>query len=247
MIMPTIDNSWWRHFRTVGGVSIIHVDLSPEKECEGEALAWLDEQEQVRRQRFVHAGPRRRFSLCRAALRAVLCEALNCKNEQLSFQTSRYGKPFALVQDMPASASFNVGHSGNHGLVAYAPTGRLGVDIEERDAQRDLSLLIDTVLGPEERTALALTQGLARTRLFFKLWILKEAVLKALGEGFALDATCIRIPAAMLGGKKSGMLRLPRLPAVTWRIEDLGNQEFAAAVAYELDTASAKKDEHPDA
>lgn len=240
--MPTIDNSWWRHFRTVGSVSIIHVDLSPEKECEGEALAWLDEQEQARRQRFEHAGPRRRFSLCRAALRAVLCEELRCQNEQLAFRTSRFGKPYALVQDEPASMSFNVSHSGNHGLVAYAPKGRLGVDIEERDAQRDLSLLIETVLGPEERTALALTQGQARTRLFFKLWTLKEAVLKALGEGFAMDAASIRIPTAMLGGKESGVLRLPRLPEVTWRIEDLGNQKFAAAVAFELSGVSAKKD-----
>ena len=138
--------------------------------------------------------------------------------------------------------SFNVSHSGNHGLVAYAPKGRLGVDIEERDAQRDLSLLIETVLGPEERTALALTQGQARTRLFFKLWTLKEAVLKALGEGFAMDAASIRIPTAMLGGKESGVLRLPRLPEVTWRIEDLGNQKFAAAVAFELSGVSAKKD-----
>jgi len=102
------------------------------------------------------------------------------------------------------------------------------------------------VLGPEERAALTLTQGQARTHLFFKLWTLKEAVLKALGEGFALDATSIRIPTAMVGGEESGMLRLPRLPEVTWQIEDLGNQEFAAAVAFDLDAASARKDEHLD-
>lgn len=240
--MPTLDSSWCNHFRNVGSTTIVHVDLSPEKEWESEALGWLDGQEQARRQRFAYDGPRRRFTLCRAALRAILCEELRCQNEQLAFRASRFGKPYALVQDQPAPMSFNVSHSGNHGLVAYAPTGRLGVDIEERDPRRDLSLLIDTVLGPEERTALALTQGQARTHLFFKLWTLKEAVLKALGEGFALDATCIRIPTAIVGGRGSGMLQLPRLPEVTWQIEDLGNQEFAAAVAIELSEVSARKD-----
>ena len=240
--MPTIDVRWWSHFRTIGSVSIVHVDLSPETEWEREALGWLDEQEKSRWQRYEYDGPRRRFALCRATLRAILCKELQCRNEQLGFRASQWGKPYALMNDRPVSASFSVSHSGNHGLVAHALTGRLGVDIEERDTGRDLSLLVDTVLGPEERAALALTHGHEQTRLFFKIWTLKEAVLKALGKGFSMDATCIEIPAAMLRGLKSGSLRLPSLPEVTWHIEDLGTQEVAAAVAFELNALSTSKD-----
>lgn len=240
--MATTDEGWWSPFRTIGSVSIVHVDLSPETAWEAEALEWLDARERARRLRFAHEGPRRRFSLCRAAVRAMLCEELRCTNEQLSFRTAHHGKPYALVQNRPAPASFNISHSGEHGLVAYAPAGRLGVDVEERDPQRDLGMLIDTVLGPEERAALALTRGQERTHLFFKIWTLKEAVMKALGQGFSMDAVSITVPPAMLRCRRSTALQLPTLPNVTWHTEYLGNQAFAAAVAFELNAAPAKKD-----
>ena len=186
-------------------MSVVHIDLLPESKWEGEALAWLDDQERARRQRFAYDGPRRRFSLCRAALRAILCRELGCDNAHLAFDTNDLGKPFALVQGAPAAASFNVSHSGNHGLVAYAPAGHVGVDIEVRDTRRDFDFLIDTVFGPEEQAAFALADGQERTNLFYSIWTLKEAVLKALGKGFALDATSIKIPAAMLRGRKNGV------------------------------------------
>lgn len=239
-MMPTIDVSWWTPFWAICNASIVHLDLSPDTKWEGDALAWLDDQEQARRQRFAFDGPRRRFSLCRAALRAILCRELSCDNAHLAFRTTSLGKPYALVQGEPAAASFNVSHSGNHGLVAYAPVGHLGVDIEVRDTRRNLSMLVETVLGPEEQAALAVADGLERTNLFFTIWTLKEAVLKALGKGFALDATSIKIPAAMLRGQRNGVVRIPDFPAITWHVEDLSNREFAAAVAFESNSATAK-------
>ena len=234
--MPSIDVAWWRPFWTISNVTVVHIDLSSDTVWEGEAITWLDDEEQARRRRFEYDGPRRRFTLCRAALRAILCEEHSCENAHLAFRTDKLGKPYALVQGEPAGASFNVSHSGDHGLVAYAPAGHLGVDIEERDTRRDFSFLVETVLGPEEQAALALAEGQERTNLFYTIWTLKEAVLKALGKGFAMDATGIRIPPAMLRGRKNGVIRLPDSPAITLHVEDFGNREFAAAVAFELHT-----------
>lgn len=232
--MPTVEVRWWSPFKTIGSVSVVHVNLSAETPWENDAAAWLDEQEWERYRRYEHEGVRRRFLLTRAALRAILCEELECENEQLHFEKSRYGKPHVLVNERPVTASFNVSHSGNHGLIAYSPEGLLGVDVEVRDAKRDLSLLVDTVLNASEKTALALAQGSERTHLFFKLWTLKEAILKASGEGLALDATSIKIPAAMLHGADSGTLCLSRPSRIALRIQDLGNQDFAAALAYTI-------------
>ena len=223
-------------------MSIVHIDLSPETKWEGEALTWLDDREQDRLRRFEYDGPRRRFSLCRAALRAILCEELRCENAHLAFCTNDLGKPYALVHGEPAAASFNVSHSGIHGLVAYAPAGHLGVDIEERDTRRNFDFLIETVFGAEEQAALAIAHGLERTNLFYAIWTLKEAVLKALGKGFAMDATTIKIPSAMLRGRKHGVVRLPDSPAIELQVEDLSNREFAAAVAFDSSTATARQD-----
>lgn len=230
--MPTVDTRWWSSFKTIGSVSVVHVDLSAGRQAECEATAWLDEQERARQQRIEHKGARRRFSLTRAALRSNLCEKLECRNEQLSFRPHQHGKPYALVEGRVVATSFNVSHSGDHGLLAFASEGLLGVDVEMRDGNRDISYLVDTVLSADEQARLSLVQGHARMLLFYKLWTIKEAALKALGDGLARDATSVKIPTAMLRGSKSGTLCVSGLSGVPLHIRDLGNQDFAAAVAY---------------
>ena len=172
--------------------------------------------------------------LCRAALRALLCEHLDCRNERLSFGAADGGKPFARFDGRPVDAGFNVSHSGRHGLIALAPAGRVGVDVEERVTRRDLDRLIEAVFGPNERADLGAVAGDDRTRLFFRLWTLKEAVAKALGTGLSLDATRFEIPAAMRAGAERCIVRIPDAPEIEWQLDSLCNERFAGAVAQEV-------------
>lgn len=205
---------------------------------ESSAFVRLDEQEQDRWGRLLAGGPRRRFALSRAALRAILCEELACENERLAFDATEHGKPFALVDGEPASISFNLSHSGAHGLIAYAPAGRLGVDIEERTDRRDIDLLGEAVFGPTEQAELASTSGYAKTHLFFRLWTIKEALMKAHGAGFQLDASSFETPLDILRGARKARFRLPQMPEVAWGLKDLGNERFAAAIAHEVEETS---------
>ncbi len=225
---------WWRPFRTIGAIDIVHVDLTLAGPREAEAVAWLSSDEQDQRRNYRHPGPGRRFSLCRAALRVLLTRQLACGNEQLSFCVSPYGKPYALVDEAPAPISFNVSHSGAHGLVAIAPRGRLGVDVEERATRHDLDGPIADVLGPDERKELAAARGYRKLHLFFYYWTIKEALIKALGTGHRIDVSQVQAPSNMRRGESAGIFRFPHLPAIAWGVEDLGNEDFAAAVAYEL-------------
>ena len=234
MTLIAVAEPWWFPFRTVDTATVIHVDLTSHARREAAALAWLDEQEQAHWRRYQHAGARRRFALCRAALRVMLCDQLGCRNEQLTFGAAKYGKPFALVQGIPASVSFNVTHSGNQGLIAFAPTGRLGVDIEERVSRRDLDRLITTVLGPAEQAELALARGDHKLHVFYSLWTIKEALIKALGRGFSLDPSRFEIPLDMCRGAKTSIFQFPHLPTTSWRLDNLSNEHFAAAIAHEM-------------
>ena len=238
--MRSPDRIWWSPFAVVDGIDVIHVDLEPDAELEAEAVAWLDRNEKERWCRFKVDRARRQFALCRAALRANLCDMLGCMNDQLSFEAHEHGKPFAIVDGRASSISFNVSHSGAHGLIAFAsrerPQGRIGVDAEVRRAGRDFDGIADMVFGREERAALAAAGGEdEKVRLFYRFWTMKEALIKALGTGFSLNPSRFEIPPTMVGGTNSGLFRFPHLPADRWRLEYLGDAGFAAALACEID------------
>lgn len=228
----------WRRFHESGDAVVVHVDLQPDADREAEALAWLDEAEHRRRGRFPRAQPRREFTLCRAALRALLSKRLACGNTELSFKTSEYGKPFALVDGVPAPADFSVSHSGSHGLIAFVPEGRVGVDVEERSARRDLAGDIRVLFAPEERAALGAAEGHQRIHLFYRLWTLKEALVKATGSGLSLDTSGFEIPPALYRNARGRTTHCefqhPAVPHAAWRLETLGNSRFAAALARQL-------------
>lgn len=233
-MLASLKDTLWTPFRKVDDAVVLHVDLAPNAAREAEAGAWLSYDERERRDRFLSDGPRRRFALCRAALRSVLCDRLGCGNERLAFGAFEFGKPFALLDGEMAHISFNVSHSGDHGLIAYAPDGWLGVDVEERIAPRDLDGLIESALSPVEQAELASADEQARLHEFFKLWTIKESLIKAVGLGISIGMSDLEVPAEMRQGAKGGVFRLPQTPGVRWRLEDLGAESFAAAVAHEV-------------
>ena len=223
---------WWSLFCEVGSVTVLHVDLTPHADREASASSWLDEEELARSRRFLYPGPRRRFVLSRSALRAILCDELGCENRQLAFRELRYGKPYAMLSGEQVAVNFNLSHSGKHGLIALTHHGRIGVDVEERVDRQDIDDLSKLVYGPNEQSALALTNGPRKIDLFFKFWTIKEALIKAVGTGFSLDPSSFEIPSAMFCGT-TGRFQFPQMPAPNWQIEYIGNEEFAAAIAHE--------------
>ena len=225
---------WWSPWREIEGVTILHIDLAPESERERRALLLLDDEEKSRWRRFLSVRARREFVLCRAALRVALSERLGCSNRQLAFGYLEHGKPFAVVDGRRASAGFNVSHSGGHGLMAFAENAWLGVDVEERVPSRDFEGIGSLVYGPAERQLLAAAEGVNKMRLFFRLWSMKEALIKAIGSGFALNPSRFEVPEPMLRGVRSGTFRFPHAPSDAWRLLDLGEPRFAAALAYRM-------------
>ena len=238
-ITPTAERWWSPIGQADSDVVGLHIDLRPHQAREAEAFAWLDERERARCRRFVSPEPRRRFTLCRAALRALLCDQFNCSNEQLAFGTSYYEKPFAIVRGLPSPVSFNVSHSGKHGLIAFAHEGRLGIDLEECIPRRNLEILIETALTPTEQADIAPLAGSHRLRIFFKFWTVKEALVKAVGTGLSLDVSTFEVPLAMRRGANTATFRFPQVPSVHWQVESIDSEEFIAATAHELGSTSS--------
>jgi 4'-phosphopantetheinyl transferase len=93
-----------------------------------------------------------------------------------------HGKPYA--PSLP-HIDFNLSHARNHVLIAIAREQALGVDIEQVDRKTRVDALARRFFARSEADALAALPEALRVDAFVRLWTLKEAVLKALGEGLA--------------------------------------------------------------
>ena len=131
-------------------------------------------------------------------------------------------------------------HSGDHGLIAFAERDGLGVDLELRVPGRDFDGIGSSVYGPRERLALSAAIEGEKMDLFYRLWSLKEALIKALGTGFSLSPNRFEVPQPMLEGERTAVFRFPHLPSDPFWLVDLGESRFSAACAYRLPGGTGK-------
>lgn len=99
--------------------------------------------------------------------------------ERVEWKMGVHGKP------RPARAAagwgFNLSHAGDYVVAALAKETAIGVDLESMARKTDMAALGERVFSESER---ALAQAGGR-EAFFALWSQKEALLKALGCGWA--------------------------------------------------------------
>lgn len=231
--MPSaVTDPWWELYGQYGDAVVMHVDLLAHGSRELEALAWLDQAERSQWDSYRYPGPRNRFGLCRSALRIILADRLGCKGDEISFGAGKHGKPVAMVRGVPVNADFNVSHSGHHGMIAFRPDGRIGVDVEERVDRPYLVGLIDSVLTRKERSEIEYMPSDVKVYAFYRFWTIKEAIIKAIGAGHSMDIARIETPRSIRRGARAGAFR-DQSTETSLRLEDIGHEDFAAALAYE--------------
>jgi 4'-phosphopantetheinyl transferase len=189
----------------------------------------LDREEQARARRLRGAQARARFARARAVLRVLLGAYAGAEPGSLSFRVAAQGKP--SLPDVP-ELRFSLAHSGALALVGVAHGLDLGVDVERRRAVEDASSLARRYLAPEEALALAALPPESRSEAFLRCWTLKEAVLKATGEGLSRSLDSFRV--AFAPGDSARLLDLPGLhgPAGSWSLHELAPASgYVGAVA----------------
>ncbi len=144
-------------------------------------LPYLNVEDQARFQRFKHLDASHQFLIGRSLLRQSLSQALQQPAPSFSFTTSSHGRP-QLAAD--TSVNFNVSHTQGLVAVTLADEPWLGIDVES--ASRDGSTLeiADRFFHPSECQAITgPAQEWQQRENFFRFWTLKEAYVKALGDG----------------------------------------------------------------
>jgi 4'-phosphopantetheinyl transferase len=162
-------------------VHVWRIDLA----CgEAEAHGLLDPGERLRASRFVFARDRVRFERSHAAMRRILGGYLGVDGASLAFASEPNGKP-RLARE--AGLSFNLSHSGDAALLAVSRGARLGVDLEARGSRARVRDLARSVFTEAESGSLEGLDGAELEGAFLRGWTRKEACLKALGVGLAVE------------------------------------------------------------
>lgn len=92
----------------------------------------LVDEEIERTRKFYFEKDRRSWIVAHTALRLLLGQYLHVHPLSLHFTANAYGKPFIAYPAAGRHLSFNLSHSGNLALCAFAYNRHLGVDVEYR-------------------------------------------------------------------------------------------------------------------
>lgn len=146
--------------------------------------AFLSPDERTRANRFRFDRDRTRYINAHGVMREILGSYIGVDAASLQIIRAENGKP-CLGEEHRADMQFNLSHSGQHGIVAVSIGRPVGVDIEVLRADFRWSELADRYFSGRENAWLGALPADEALRWFFRLWVAKEAVLKAGGMGLS--------------------------------------------------------------
>lgn len=162
----------------------------------------LSSDERARATQFALDDPRRRFVIARLALRRLLGNYLNLPPETVSICTDPNGKPRLGDSHSAVDLKFNLTHSGNLALFAFAIGCDVGVDVEQIRSVAHAKRIADRYFHPSESREIESADRAQRDAAFLRCWTGKEAVLKAIGGGLAGSLASFRVPTDFCAGQR---------------------------------------------
>jgi len=154
----------------------------------------LDGDELARLERLKVAADRALFVASRALARALLSDIDGRPPQAWRFAAGPHGRP-DIAGDNPLALSFNISHTPGMAAVAAICGAAVGVDVERLDRKARFDDLARRKFAAPELALLQAAPAAEKPRVFFSLWTLKEAYIKAVGRGLAepLDGFAITL------------------------------------------------------
>jgi 4'-phosphopantetheinyl transferase len=151
----------------------------------------LSAAEQERASRFRLEHLKTSYVLSRGILRVLLGRYLATQPACIQIAHGPRGKP--KVAFPATSLEFNLAHSGNYAIYAFASGCAVGVDIEEVRPVPDQEGIVRRFFSPDERDEWLRLGPELRDRAFFHCWTGKEAYIKGRGDGLSIPLDSFRV------------------------------------------------------
>jgi 4'-phosphopantetheinyl transferase len=162
----------------------------------------------------------------RVVISSVLAGYLGVDECRVRVGHDEEGKP-RLVSPEGCGLELSISHGGSVSLLAVTRAARVGVDVEPLRLAAAGWAVVREALTPAEWRALPAERE-ARAGAFLRVWSRKEALLKAIGVGLAIEPRLVEL-------SRTQIVALP--PAFgsreAWTLADLALPGHVAALAVE--------------
>jgi 4'-phosphopantetheinyl transferase len=143
----------------------------------------LDEEERRQAKRFSNTLLHNRYVEVHGRLRYLLADKVNQAPDKITINKTKQGKPY--LADYPELA-FNLSHSAEQMLVAFAWNCRVGIDVEQCKSRANLNGLVNKCFAEPEKSYWNQLPDNEKHQAFYRFWTRKEAFVKATGHGIVL-------------------------------------------------------------
>ena len=198
----------------------------------------LSPDEAARADRFLMDVHRNRFVAARALLRDLLAGYLAEPPAAIRFAYNQWGKPALAPGFAAADVRFNLSHSQDLALYAFALEREVGVDLELIRGDFANERIAENFFSPAEVAALRALPREHQARGFFNCWTRKEAYVKARGQGLSIDLKSFVV--SLAPGEEARFLRGEECRGWSLKSLDAGAGCVGAVVAQGTPTRIAE-------
>jgi 4'-phosphopantetheinyl transferase len=223
------------HYRiTSSEVHLWRADICPSGRNTHELHALLNEEEHERASRL-QTAEHDRYVLTHVTLRQILSHYLDQEPASIQFARSADNKPILANSEI----TFNLSYSRNLAMLAIGLKRAIGVDTELIRPTLLIDPIMDRFFTSDETAFINTLPEPTRHEIFYDIWTIKEAFLKATGHGrpgttgavaVAMSETPLRLHSASSGETITG-----------WQVTRLAvEQTYSAALVVQGGNAEVK-------
>lgn len=201
----------------------------------------LSPAERERESRFRFDADRARYAIARGLLRELLARYLREAPGAIELDETEHGRPVRIGGGLP-DLDFNLSHSKDLVVYAFARRVRVGIDVEWMRPLDDMEDLVSINFSALECETWSALPPRLRERGFFDCWTRKEAFVKAIGEGLSHPLQAFDV--SLHPDEPPALLRLAHAPddLPRWSLYALDpGSGYASSLAVEAPSARLRR------
>lgn len=154
----------------------------------------LSDKEKMCASSFHFMEDKDRYIISRAVLKRILARYLTTvTSKKIIFEQNNKGKLYIPEHINNKGIKFNISHSNDYVVYAITMNGNIGIDIEYVNKAYNIENLIRNCCTKNEQSELQKLDNYHKYKYFYTLWVVKEALVKAMGLGLSFDLKLLNV------------------------------------------------------